>query len=445
MLRRFALIAKIRLLECGQYSDFARSIRAVPLVLRGLLSFDPAERLCWLCRAYVTAQHSFLWEPIACAISLTCAGRDEKDLDWRRTADSTRYLQWEKIEPQIYRTTMPKAPGPDGEKGVLLSTFEYNWFLMIEEPETFRAICKDFNLVLSTSWSPTDYHLLALALAMVPDAVFWVQPCNLVERAKIKAFHPRLRALETMPCDWLNPEFFPQPRFEDRDIDLLVVSNWAPFKRHWALFNALRELPASLRVVCVGQPETGRTVEDIRRLQKLMGAPQEIEFLERLPINQVSALQCRAKVGLILSLWEGCCVAAAESLMAGAPLAMCKGAHVGPLAYISDSTGARLSRVPKASEIAQALVDAPRRQPRAFAEQRLSFLRSTGALNTVLKAHEEASGRPWTTDVVPMFWRPHPRLANESDRERLTPAYQRALSDRFPKRFRPSLLEESQQ
>jgi glycosyltransferase involved in cell wall biosynthesis len=348
------------------------------------------------------------------------------------------------MDPLLTRTTMPKAPGPDGEKGVLLSTFEYNWFLMLQDPAVFRAVCADFNLVLSTSWSATDYHVLAQALIIAPGTTFWVQACNHDERAKIEAFHPRLKTMATLPCDWLNPAFFPQPAFADRDIDFLMVSNWAPFKRHWALFNALRDLPASLRVVCIGQPDTGRTMDDIRRLQRLMGAPQQIEFLERLPIEQVSALQCRAKVGLILSLWEGCCVAAAESLMAGAPLAMCQDAHVGPHAYIDDTTGAKLSRVPTAAELARALEEAPRRQPRVFAEARLSFQGSTTALNAVLKAHETAAGRPWTQDLAPVFWRPHPKLANDADRERLAPAYA-VLSQRFPEPFRPDLLEISWQ
>lgn len=444
MIQRLALLAKIRFQERIRYSRTLRSLHAVWLTLRGLLSRDPAVRLCWLCRAYVVAEHAFLWESIACAVDLTCAKHTEQELDWRRTPNAAIYHRWQKVNPLLGRTTMPKAPGANGEKGVLLSTFEYNWLIMIEQPETFRAVCADFNIVLSTSWSSTDYHVLAQALIIAPEATFWVQACNLDERAKIAIFHPRLKVLETMPCDWLNPAFFPQPDFAARDIDLLMVSNWAPFKRHWALFNALRDLPASLRVVCVGQPDTGRTVEDIRKLQRRMGAPQQIEFLERLPIGQVSALQCRARVGLILSLWEGCCVAAAEALMAGAPLAMCQNAHVGPHAYIDEFTGIRLSRVPKAAEIARALELAPQRQPRVFAESRLSYLGSTAALNRRFKAHEVASGRPWTTDLAPIYWRAHPMIASEADRERLAPAYA-ALCQRFPRLFPADLLETSQE
>lgn len=436
-------LAKTRLREWVKYGLALRSAKALILAVRGMLSRDPAVRLCWLCRAYVVAEHAALWPPLVRAIRHTCAGRTEQELDWRRTPNASIYHRWEQTYPFVARTTMMKAPGAHGEKGVLLSTFEYNWFLMMEDPEAFRALCRDYLLVLSTSWSSSDYHLLALAVLIEPEATFFIQACNYGERAKIASFHPRLKTLDTLPCDWLNPEAFPQPKFEDRDIDLLIVSNWAPFKRHWALFNALRDLPASLRVVCIGQPDSGRTLEDIQALQRLLGAPQKIEYLQRVPIEQVSALQCRARVGVILSLWEGCCVAAAEALMAGAPLAMCRDAHVGPLAYVDDTTGFILSRVPKAAEIAHALEAAAQRQPRAFAAKRLSFQASTASLNALLKAHETAAGRPWTQDLVPIFWRPHPRIANDADRERLAPAYA-ALSRRFPKRFPPDLLEVSQ-
>ena len=444
MFQRTLLLLRCRLPEGVRYSRALRSLTAVMLTGRALLTRDPALRLCLLGRAYAFAEHSFLWDSIATAVELTCKGRTEAQLDWRNTPSAEQYNRWLKASPEIGRTTLAKAPGANGEKGLIMSTFEYNWLHMMLDPNVFRALCADFHIILSTSWSATDYHILALALVMAPDTTFFVQPCSLAERDKIEKFHPRLRALETMPCDWLNPEFFPQPKPEERDIDLLVVSNWAPFKRHWALFNALRGLPASLRVVCVGQPDTGRTLDDIRRLKKQLGAPQEIEFLERLPIEKVSALQCRTRVAVILSLWEGCCVAAAEGLMGGAPLAMCRDAHVGPLAYIDDTTGFVLSRMPTSEQFAHALARASEMQPRAFAESRLSYLVSTRSLNERLKAHELAAGRPWTQDLAPLYWRPHPKIASEEDRQRLAPAFA-DLHQRFPSVFPANMQEVSYQ
>ena len=444
MLQRLAFLVKTRLYELAKYSLVLRSLKAVLLTLRALLHRDPARRLCWLCRAYSATQHAFLREPIACAIERTLRGRSDADLDWRRTANASIYRRWEKIDPQLCRTVVLKAPGPNGERGAILVTFEYNWFLILEDPALFRALCAEYNLVLSSSWSPTDHHLLALAVAYAPGSTFWVQPNNLGDCAKIEALHPRLKALRTMPCDWLNPEFFPESPAGERDIDLLIVSNWAPFKRHWALFRALRHLPASLRIVCLGQPDSGKTMADVRRLKDFLGAPQDIQFVESVPAQQVTALQSRARLALILSRWEGCCVAAVEALMAGTPLAMCRTAHVGSLAYINDNTGFLLSIEPSAAEIRHALDHAPSLRPRSFAIAHSSYLQSTHALNRILRDHEISQARPWSQDIAPVFWRAHPKLANPADQARLTPAAL-ALSARFPKRFPANLLEVSYQ
>ena len=412
------------------------------LTARALASRSPAVRLCLLGRAYAHAEHAFLWVSIAGASERACQGRTAEELDWRASPNAGFYNRWLANRPVLSRTVIAKAPGPNGEKGVLLCYFEYNWLRLMLDADVFRALCAEYTMVLSASWSPTDYYLLALVLKMVPDTLFWVQSNNLDERAKLEAFHPRVRALTTMQGDWLSPECFPQPPAGERDIDILMVSNWAPFKRHYTLFNALRELPAGLRVVCVGQPDSGYTLDDIRKLKEQLGAPQNIEFLERLPIEQVSALQCRARLAVILSLWEGCCVAAAEALMGGASLAMCHGAHVGSAAYVDDSTGFKLSRLPKAKEIAHALAHVAERQPRAFAESRLSYRVSTQLLNDRLRAYETAEGRPWTQDLAPIVWRPHTKIAHDEDRQRLGPEMTR-LHQRFPNLFPANLIEVS--
>jgi glycosyltransferase involved in cell wall biosynthesis len=399
-------------------------------------------RLEALCRAYVSAEHAQVWKTLAPRIRKMVERCTADELDWRLSPSRATYEIWLRKHPQLTRSVVPKAPGPNGEKGVILSYFEYNWLRLMENGAAFRELCRDFNLVLSTSWSPTDYHLLAQAAALAPDSTIFVQACNYDEIAKIECFHPRLRCLATLPCDWLHPGFFAPLPDAERDIDLLVVSNWAPFKRHWALFNALRELPASLRVVCIGQPDDGHTLDDIRQLQRRLGAPQQIEFLQSIPIENVTALQCRARVAVIASLWEGCCVAAAEALMAGAALAMCRDAHVGPRVYIDGDTGSALSRQPLAREIAAALERSSRQQPRAFAERRLSHIESGRKLNELLRAHETAAGRPWTQDLAPICWRPYPKIVGKPDEERLAPCYAE-LHRRFPGIFPADLLQNS--
>ena len=82
------------------------------------------------------------------------------------------------------------------------------------------------------------------------------------------------------------------------------------------------------------------------------------------------------------------------------------------------------------------------RQPRAFAESRLSYLGSTRSLNDRLRAHEAAADRPWTQDLAPLCWRAPPKIAHDEDRLRLTPDFAK-LHRRFPDLFPADLLEVS--
>ena len=354
-----------------------------------------------------------------------------------------RYASLLRDSPQLTRSVILKAPAAGGEKGVLLMTFEYNWvrlLLGLTEPER-RWMDEHYELVLSTSWSPTDYAVLGLAVAAMKGRIL-VQSCNYDEIRAIEAFHPRLACLQTLPCDWINPELYdPQPPAA-RKTDIVMVANWGAFKRHWELFRALSRMPAALKVVLIGQREPGRSRESILALARALGVPQQLEVHESLPIAEVARHQCNARVSVILSRREGCCVAAVESLFAGCALAMRKDAHVGPLAYINEQTGCRL-RPRRMHQDLMALIEASAHlRPRQWATENLACHLSREKLNALLKAGALKNGNPWTQDIVQPQWRPHPTHACSEDRERLRPAYEE-LHQRFPQVFSASLIDTS--
>lgn len=361
---------------------------------------------------------------------------------WRREQIGWgRYASMIKNQGHASRTVLVKAPGANGERGVLITYFEYNFQRLLTGATPFSEFTNEFSIIYSTSWSPTNYHLLAALVAETTGPV-WLQACNRDEVPALERFHPRVHCLSSLPCDWLAPEYYPQPYQSARDIDLLVVANWAPFKRHWALFEALRELPREWKVVCVGQPEAGHTLADIQRLQRRLGAPQVIDYRERLSINEVTALQLRSKVGAVFSRHEGCCVAATETLMAGAALALVEGARVGPLDYINEHTGVVLRNKHTATDLRLAISEAHRLQPRAFAEQHLSCHVSAHRLNERLKQASLMEARPWTCDIETPVWRPYPRLLNDTSATKLRPAAD-ALVTRYPHLFAPDFMQTS--
>jgi glycosyltransferase involved in cell wall biosynthesis len=441
MISRSLFIARTRVVETLRYSRVLRTVRGLACWMKSRFPAHPAARLDWLCRAYQSCEHAGMWPGLAARVRRHLEQHRSLALEWKHAPGAVRYGEMRRSHPALSRSVVLKAPGAGGEKGVILSTFEYNWFRLVADSRRFEALCAEFHLVLSTSWSPTGYHILALAAAQAADTLF-VQACNYDEVAKIEAFHPRLRCLETLPCDWLHPDSYRPRAPQDRDIDIVMVSNWAPFKRHWEFFNALRAMPAGLRVVCIGQPESGYTLEDIRALQRKLGAPQAIDYRQSLVIDQVADLQSRAKVALILSRREGCCVAAAEGMMAGAALAMRYDAHVGPRAYINEDNGALLHPRHLAAELDALIQRSDKTRAREFATRRLSCFESVRKLNGQLRAHDLAKGRPWTEDIAMPMWRPHPKLALEEDRVRLAPCYT-ALHQRWPDLFPADLIDQS--
>ncbi|MBL9142322.1 MAG: hypothetical protein JNM99_01460 [Verrucomicrobiaceae bacterium] len=442
-LKAFIRRSKLRLSDALRYSHAAREGAGWLHLARGLLASDPVERGSRLARALSFARSNFLIGLCIRFIHRNPGIKGKAEIWSQIVRGLPRYRDLIKTRPLLDRSIILKAPRDGGEKGVLLMTFEYNWarLLLGLSEEEFRWVDEHFDLVLSTSWSPTDYAVLALALSKVKGTIF-VQSCNYTEIDTIERFDPRLKCLSTLPCDWINPSLYqPRPPAE-RTTDIVMVANWGEFKRHWDLFRALAHMPAALKVVLIGQKEGGRTIETLRALARDFGVPQQLEFIESVPIEEVARQQCQAKVSLIMTRREGCCVAAVESLFAGCALAMRDDAHVGPLAYINERTGQRLRPDHLAEDLMELIAVVGRLEPRNWAVEHVAGEVSRKKLDQLLEHHARSIGQPWTAGVVQPQWRPHPTFANEADREAMRFVYE-TLTARFPKVFGPDLITES--
>ncbi|WP_395736479.1 glycosyltransferase [Prosthecobacter sp.] len=431
-----------RLQDDLMHSRTLRSICARAAVVVAGVVPGHQRKLRWLTRALEMSGSLAFHQSIASR--LLQQGFFDQRAPWVETVKSSgRYREHFGRRSTLNRSVILKAPGADGEKGLLLMTFEYNWArlcLGLSEEE-LAWMAANFNFVFSASWSPTDYAVLGLVVACFPGTLF-VQSCNYAERQLIEAFHPRLRCLETLPCDWISPGSHNPKPFAERSIDLLMVANWGRFKRHWEFFETLAQLPADLKVHLIGQPAEGRDSNFIRQLARQKGVPQQLTIHERLPIHEVAALQSDARVSVIMSRREGCCVAAVESLMAGCALAMRDDAHVGPVEYINSRTGVRLRPGHLAEDLQNLLQRAPQTEPREWCLQNASGDPSWQKLNRLIREHEIANARPWTQDLAVPSWRPHPTFRLVEEQQRLRPIYQE-LHSKFPRVFAEDLAENS--
>jgi glycosyltransferase involved in cell wall biosynthesis len=407
-----------------EWGDAVRHARATAEVL-GLAKWvrswrpgPPGRRLGLRLAAYRHAETAALYRPMARGLAASLAA--EPPLPWRDYRISWDRYPSALAAPRLDRTLILKAPRPGGEKGVLLVHLEYNWLRLLAAAGDAGFLDDRYAVILSTGWSSTDYGLLAMALGALKGRVY-VQASNSAEVAKIEAFSPRVRCLPTIGCDWIDPAFYRPKPFGERATDIVMVANWAPFKRHWHLFKALRRMPRSLRVTLIGQDDGPFTLDRVRQQAREYGVPQDVRFLTNVTVEEVQGHLCDSKVSLILSRREGHCVAVAESLFADTPVGLLRGAHIGPLAYINPETGAVLGHGRLDRHLARFLETADRCRARRWAEEHIACTRSLDRVARFLAEDARKQQLPWTAGPEPICWRPYPAYTAGADRRALAP------------------------
>jgi glycosyltransferase involved in cell wall biosynthesis len=211
----------------------------------------------------------------------------------------------------------------------------------------------------------------------------------------------------------VNPEIFaPQP-MAGRDIDVIVLSNFAAYKRHHVLFRALAQIPPAQRprVMLVGQPDGKRNGEALLGEAADFGVRDCIELRQSVSDAEVCALLCRSKTALIVSRREGSCVAVVEAMMAGAPVGLLSGAEIGSAAFLNPQTGRWLDEKNLGKDLLNLIADAPSFSPREWLLQHgVDCHSSTRIANEALRDEALCNGEPWTQDLWTLHWRPNPRL-----------------------------------
>jgi hypothetical protein len=308
-----------------------------------------------------------------------------------------------------------KPPLPNGEKGVLYVSFEYNWMRLLVHHDMRRFLANYF-LVGASSWSPTDFASLTAFAGLSPDPLF-VGISNMSDVVAYQLLAPVVEPVPIMACDWINPAYYrPRPR-KDRDIDILMVANFLPFKRHWLLFEALKTMRRDLTIVLVGFEAPGRSAKVIAEEARAFRVKQDIHILAGRSIDEITRLQCNSKISVLFSRREGSCVAPAECLFADTPIALMKDAHVGVKAHVNPATGVLLDRERLGYSLDAFLEQSDSFRAREWALQNITCRHSSTKLNDQLRSFAVAHGQPWTRDITALCWRHKPTYVDEADRE----------------------------
>ena len=328
-----------------------------------------------------------------------------------------------------------KAYISDSEKGILLVSFE-NQLAQLLNSGRIDEILVRFHLVFIPSWSGLySRELFRLVAAAQQDPVF-VMPVHSHERGLVPPLGINCHSLPFNAASWVNPVFFEGPA-QERDIDCLMVANFASFKRHWLLFKALKGLPRDIKVTCVGVPLGSRSAESIRQEAAEYGVSDQVTIVEDPSQEELRRYFRRAKMFCAMSYREGSFIAVAESLMSGTPVLMFRNAHIGTKSLINEKTGALVKSV---RELRQKILEyrnfEGHDQVRQTAIDNISAQANSRKLNDMLRNWSINNGKAWTVDIEPFYsQRLDFHYFNDESRDRLADDY-RYLSElgiRFPR------------
>ncbi|MCR8915814.1 glycosyltransferase [Marinobacter panjinensis] len=310
------------------------------------------------------------------------------------------------------------------EKGVLLVSFE-NQLRSILDAGLGLAILERYHIVFIPSWtglySPELFRLASFART---EPVF-VMPVHSHERALVKNLGDNCHPLPFNAASWVNASFFEGAPLE-RDIDCLMVANFAGFKRHWLLFKALSGLPKNITATCVGVPLGSRTADSILEEAREYGVEDRVAIVEDPSQEELRRYFRRAKMFCAMSFREGSFISVAESLMAGTPVLMFRNAHIGTKSLINQQTGALVSSVSDLREkITEFMSFTEHETVRRTSVDTISAQANSRKLNGMLEEWSASSGRKWSQNLEPFYsQRLDFHYFDESAHERLRADYE---------------------
>lgn len=316
-----------------------------------------------------------------------------------------------------------KRPQSRDEKGVLFVAFEFQWMRLFRHAN-IELLARDYDLVLSPTWSPPHDLALLLAARMWPREFFTILS-NLGDLRAFQGLSPKIQPIPLLASNWVNPDAVPiRDPASERVFDIVMVANFALYKRHFALFRALARMNPSVKALLIGVPWEGRSRRELELEAKIFGVLDRITIREGLYGDEMFRELQSAKVSVIMSLLEGSCVAIAESLFAGVPVGVLSNARIGSKAFINERTGRLLDERSLASDLTDFLRHYREYHPREWAVKAgIGCCESSKILNDHLKRAALSQGKPWSVDIAPMHWRPYPRYVCRSDRTSMRDEY----------------------
>lgn len=289
------------------------------------------------------------------------------------------------------------------ERGVLLVSFESE-LAKLARLKSLPELEARYAIIFVPTWQPFYSEALFqfAARALRP---YWIMPSASQDQRLCANLGPLCKPLPFQASSWVSERAYPDVG-APKTVDLLMLANFSKYKRHWRLFEALRDMPQSVKVVLAGVPIGERTIHSVRREADAFGVGGRIDFRERPTDDEVAQLLASAKVFCALSHKEGSFIAVAEALMAGTPVAIFADAIVGSKEYIGPETGWLLQpRQPLGPQLLACVSGASGLRPREWAKRHIAAEVNVPRLNERMRADATQLGEDWSTDLAAFLCR----------------------------------------
>jgi glycosyltransferase involved in cell wall biosynthesis len=293
-----------------------------------------------------------------------------------------------------------KPPVSEREKGVIYLTFEKQWLRLLRSGHV-EDIARRYDLVLGPSFSPPPDLELLLMVRLWPGRLYTLLS-NLGDADVLRSLSPRLHPVLLLASSWVDPAACAPHLSGTKDHDIVMLANFALFKRHWLFFDALRKLPARFRVLLMGVPLDGRGEKELMAEARTFGVQDRFELQVRPSRDEVMSALARSRTSLIFSQREGSCIAVTESLFANTPVGLFRDARIGSKAFINAETGVLLDRRGLVRQLCEFVDKADGFNPRDWACQHISCHASRAVLNDILRREAREHGQEWTRDLLPI-------------------------------------------
>lgn len=345
-----------------------------------------------------------------------------------------RNIDWREFEPSAEKrllegATVLKPYISEREKGVVYLSFEYQWTRLLQNCD-IKEFARQYILVVAPVWA-NPYGLVNYLLPAIWNDKIFSHLSDPNDARILPRISQNYIVVPLLCSSWVNPDWFKPVPFSQKDIDLVMLANFGKYKRHFALFKALRDMPRSLQIVLIGQRHQQRTKEVLMDEARAYGVEDRFELWENPTDEQMFNALARAKTSLILSRREGSCIAVVESIFSNTPAALLKNAEVGSRIFINDKTGIFLEPQNIGEQLTRFIQEAHKFSPRQWAmDNKIHCFESSAILNKIIKNHCLSLGLDWTQDIATLHWRPTPQPVYESDKAKLQEA-RRQIKDKF--------------